>query len=113
MPHLVRFLLRHALVGFAVSAAFVTALVLLDVARLGTLLSTSADGPFALGLLVFALGLTFASVQMGFAVMLLPSEGDGAGGLGQRLRRLELRPVPVAATMGPGNRSRPVLEDHA
>jgi len=104
MPHMVRFLLRHAIIGFAVAAVFVAALVLLDVARLGSLAHTSADGPFALALLVFALGLTFASVQMGFAVMLLPRAGDDHPGLGQQLRPLDLKPVLLAVRTRPHGR---------
>ncbi|MBB3769612.1 hypothetical protein FHS55_000198 [Angulomicrobium tetraedrale] len=82
MPRLVRFLLRHALIGFGLAVFFVGALLLLDVARLGTLIGRSPFGWLATLVLVVSVGITFASVQMGFAVMLLPRDDDAPQGRG-------------------------------
>jgi hypothetical protein len=96
-PELVRFLVRHAAVGFAISAAFVGLILAADPNGLGTLLAGAAGHPMPLVLLWFFCGLTFASVQIGAAVMLL-GEDDG-GGRGRRSPvappGLTLRPVPV------------------
>lgn len=70
MPELLRFLFRNALIGFAAAALFVAGLVLADIGRLGTVLRASDVGLLAAALLVYFLGLTFAGVQIGFALML-------------------------------------------
>ena len=62
LPLLVRFLIRHAAIGFGVAVLFV-----------GLLLASSAG--LALAILTFSVGLTFSSVQMGFAVMFLRDDG--------------------------------------
>lgn len=64
------FLLRHALIGFAIGMVFVIALLWLDLGGLRSLLLRDAGGWLAAGLLVFFAGSTFAAVQMGMAVML-------------------------------------------
>ncbi|WP_371348117.1 hypothetical protein [Ancylobacter sp. IITR112] len=105
MPHLVRFLLRHALIGVGLGALFVGTLVLLDVGRLGTLVGQSASGVIALVILTFAVGITFGSVQMGFAIMLMGEDEEKAGPGGKRRRAPTLTPTPVrvpARTKMPG-----------
>lgn len=97
MPFLVRFLVWHALVGFGLAIVFVGALTALDVFHLGALLRGSEDGLLALGVLTFAVGLTFGSVQMGFAVMLMSDEKDPPRGRRARLTRLVPIPVRVPA----------------
>lgn len=72
LPVLVRFLMRHALIGFGIAILFVAALLGVDAKGLRTLMLASPDGLLAAGVLTFAMGLTFSSVQMGIAVMLLP-----------------------------------------
>ena len=90
MPHLVRFLLRHALLGVALAVAFVGALLALDIAGLGTLMWQSPSGPIAAFALTVVLSVTFGSAQMGFAVMLLteddaPPPRDGGHRTGRML----------------------------
>lgn len=69
MPKLVRFLMAHAGIGFAIATGFVAAILLVDPAGLGSLLSR--EGPLPVALLWFFSGLTFGGAQMGIAVMLL------------------------------------------
>ncbi len=88
MPFLVRFLLRHAAIGIGVAAVFVALLVAFDVAHLASLFAHSPDGLLALGVLTVALGITFGSVQMGFAVMLMDDEDGPPSGRRARLTRL-------------------------
>ncbi|UIJ71265.1 hypothetical protein [Aurantimonas sp. HBX-1] len=86
MPELLRFLLRNAAIGFAAAAGLVAALALADIGRFGTVLRESDVGLPAFALLVYFLGLTFAGVQVGFALMLglaTPDEDKRHG----RLRR--------------------------
>jgi len=98
MPFLIRFLVRHAAIGVGVATIFVAALVALDVARLGTLVTTSGDGLLAVVVLTFALGITFGSVQMGFAIMLMSDRDEPRRGHRVRLTRLVPRPVRVTAS---------------
>lgn len=70
MPDLIKLLLRNAAIGFAGAAAFVALLLLTDTNGLGTLVRQSESGLIATAMLTFFLGLTFASLQMGWAVML-------------------------------------------
>jgi hypothetical protein len=93
MPVLVRFLLRHAAIGMGVAAVFVGALAAFDVFHLGALMSGSPDGLLALAVLTSALGITFGSVQMGFAVMLMGEDEQPPKGRRAPLNRL--RPIPV------------------
>ncbi len=88
MPALVKFLVGHAVIGVSLAAVFVGALVAFDVANLGTLVRTSSDGLLAVVLLTFGLGITFGSVQMGFAVMLMSDEDEPPRGRRVLLRRL-------------------------
>ena len=69
VPPMVRFLIGHALVGFGLAAMFVAALIGFDIGNIGTVLRQSGLAVPATLLLTFVLGLTFASVQMGIAIM--------------------------------------------
>ncbi|MEG3617585.1 hypothetical protein V5T82_03865 [Magnetovibrio sp. PR-2] len=108
MPKLIRFLLTHAAIGFTLGIIFVTGLMVLDVNGLKTLIWASDIWYMALFMITFFFGLTFGSVQIGVATMLLADEhqrGDGSGSLRRlwaRARpylapppRRELAPVPV------------------
>lgn len=94
MPKHVGFLLRHALIGCTMAVLFVGALLAFDVARLGTLMVESTNGPLAALVLTVALCITFGSVQMGFAVMML-GEDDETGGHRRPVPNLALVPVRV------------------
>lgn len=98
MPQLVRFLLRHALIGFALAVIFVGALLAFDIARLGSLIGTSPGGMVAALVLVVSIGITFASVQMGFAVMLLGEDDEDRDG-GRPARLTHLLPARMAVVL--------------
>jgi hypothetical protein len=76
MPAHVKFLIRHALIGFSMGLGAVALIVSQDLFRIGTLIGASSDRWLALGLLGFMFGLTFGSAQMGFAIMLLADRDD-------------------------------------
>ena len=108
MPKLIRFLLTHAAIGFSLGIIFVTGLMVFDVNGLKTLIWASDIWYMALFMMAFFFGLTFGSVQIGVATMLLAEEhqrGDGSGTmrrLWSRVRpylapppRRQLAPVPV------------------
>lgn len=82
MPAHVLFLARHALIGFVLAACFVGAMAWFDIAGLRTLAAKSDSTLVAFPVLTFFLGLTFASVQMGAAIMLLPHDEKSGGGGG-------------------------------
>ncbi|MEL6364084.1 MAG: hypothetical protein AAFR11_04515 [Pseudomonadota bacterium] len=70
MRDLPAFLFRHALIGFGIGAAFIAFLLWRDAGGLGGLIIQSDAGLIAGGVLVFAVGSTFAAVQMSMAAML-------------------------------------------
>jgi hypothetical protein len=84
LPILVRFLVCHGSLGFGVAAVFVGALLWFDPQDAGTLLLTAAGHWWPALVLWFFTGLTFGSVQIGVATMLLaqadtpPRRGTGA-----------------------------------
>ncbi|MGB0085360.1 MAG: hypothetical protein WBP94_08330 [Rhodomicrobiaceae bacterium] len=95
MPELIKLLLRNAAIGFGIAAIFVTLLLLSDTGGVGTLVANSDMGVLAVFMLTFFTGLTFGSVQMGFAVMTAHKQDDGRG-RGKRLPRIRwARTAPV------------------
>lgn len=70
LPPLVRFLGVHLIFGAAVAVAFVSLIVLFNVAGLKDLLHEVDDPVLPLGALYVLHILTFSSVAMGVAVML-------------------------------------------
>jgi len=73
MPALVRFLIRHGLIGFVIGVAFTALILVLDIGSIRTLTAGTADGLGVRLLLAFFICSTFASAQMGVAVMWPPS----------------------------------------
>jgi hypothetical protein len=84
MPHAVRFMVLHGLVGFGLAALFVAAVLWSDPGGVGRLILREGGLP-VIGLLWFFIGLTFGSVQIGAAVMLQDGRGDAPRG-GRRQR---------------------------
>lgn len=78
MPSLVRFVLTHAAIGFAIAVGFVGAILALDVFGLGRMVRATEGGWVAAAALTFLMGVTFASAQIGFAVFSLREREDGA-----------------------------------
>ncbi|ABK42722.1 hypothetical protein Mmc1_0195 [Magnetococcus marinus MC-1] len=108
---LAKFLARHALIGFFMSAILVTAMVYWDFQHMGTLILSSAAPALVLGVLTFFVGLTLASAQMAIAVMLLAEpEDNGTRGkfIGLVVDWLTpprpMVPVPVKANRHPPQR---------
>ena len=98
MPELVRLYIRHCLIGFAIAAVFVAALIWLNIANLQHLVFNTSGGFLALFLLFFFNGLLFASVQFAIAVMGMAERSDTDGGLPQRLPMADVfspAPVPI------------------
>ncbi|MDY0872762.1 hypothetical protein [Dongia rigui] len=99
MPKLVKFMLRHALIGAAAAIVFVAAVMMLDVGGLATLVSNSTYGPLAVALLTFFTALTFGGLQMGIAVMSLKERDDEADPKdGRHQDAAVLQPVPLRIT---------------
>jgi hypothetical protein len=65
----IRLLLLNALAGVAVGLATAALLVWLDIARLWTLATGTADGWIGLVLLGFGFAVTFGSAALGAAIM--------------------------------------------
>lgn len=95
IPVAVRFMVLHGLVGFVLSALFVTAVLWADPGGVGRLILTQGGLP-VVALLWFFSGLTFGSVQIGAAIMLRDDREDPPRGHRQRLQAI---PVPVRVTI--------------
>jgi len=90
MPHLVRFYIRHCLIGFGVALAFVAALFWFDVAGLWRLVSGSDQGVLAAVLLVVFHGIVFSGAQFGIAIMRL-AQDDTTPPRGGRTQLIPIR----------------------
>lgn len=108
MPAHVLFLVRHALIGFALAAAFVGAMAWFDIAGLRSLAAQSGSTTVAFLVLGSFFGLTFASIQMGAAIMLMPQEEERGGGGSSRIVGWLVRflgpPPALAAAKAPARR---------
>jgi len=95
VPKLVRLYIRHVLIGFAISAAFVAMLLWFNVANLWHLISTSDIGFIALIMLVVFNGIVFSGVQFGISIMRMGEDDDPPGGRRDVVAVLEPVLVPV------------------
>jgi len=98
-PHLpvaVRFMLLHGAIGFAIATLFMALLLGTDAGGLATLMRGAESWPLPALLLWFFSGLTFGSVQIGAAVMLLGTEEQPPSG-GTRVPILQPIPIPLRA----------------
>jgi hypothetical protein len=102
MPALVRLYVRHVLIGFGLSAVFVTALLWLDIAGLWHLISTSPQGWIAFTMLLVFNGIVFAGVQFAIAVMRMADEDGKGSGHGTAVGLPTVAPVPVSTYKGRG-----------
>lgn len=112
MPELVQFLIRNAVIGIVIAIVAMIVALTLDLGGLRSLAMGSDVGFLAIGALTWALSLTFASAQMGFAIMLLKekdAEDDGAKS--RQMLAQFLRPAPLA--MRVRNRMTGGAEDHS
>ncbi len=75
MPKLVRFYIRHTIIGFLIAAAFVAMLLWFNVGNLWHLVTHSDVGVLAVFLLVMFHGIVFAGVQFGISIMRLAEDG--------------------------------------
>lgn len=97
MPPLIRLYIFNVLIGFALSAVFVAALLWFNVANLWHLISSSDMGIIAVTMLFVFNGIVFAGVQAAIAIMRLgDADVPPSGGKRQRLFR-DPAPVRVVA----------------
>ena len=95
---LFRLLTVNGIAGAALGILFVLAILALDIGGIRTLLVATGDWAIALPLLTMGSVVTFASVAMGGAIMLIPTDDRGPP-VGPGLRVNELVPVRVHARM--------------
>lgn len=100
MPRLVKLYIRQVLIGFGLSAAFVTALLWQDVAGLRHLIAGSPDGALALFLLFMFNGIVFAGVQFAITIMRMGESADDDD-RGRRAPEAVALPAPVAVPVEP------------
>lgn len=94
----------NALWGGMLGVAFVGGVIALDLGHLRKLLTFSTDGLIALGLLTIGSIVTFASVVMGGAVMMMGRKDEKGPRGGKRALR-HLVPVRVSVAARRGGRS--------
>lgn len=94
MPKLVRLYIRHVLIGWGISAAFVAMLVWFNVAGLHHLILETDMGWLAGIMLWVSNSVVFAGVQFAIAVMLMAEDDEGPKG-GHR-QRAQAALVPLA-----------------
>lgn len=105
MPRLIAMYIRQVLIGFALSAIFVGALLYTNVGNLWHLVSTSDIGWIAVLMLFMFNGIVFSGVQFAIAIMSMAKDEDKPRG--GRRDRLPLVPeaavvrVPVRAEAHP------------
>ena len=103
MPKLIRFYIINCIIGFTLSAIFVTAIMWFNVANLWHLVSGSDIGLMAIVVFWVLNGIVFAGVQFGVAVMLMADSDDKDGGP----RGGMLIPLRVPATVKTDSPQRP------
>lgn len=73
-PRLLEFLGLHCFMGAAIGIAIAGGVVLSNLGRIGDLLRETSDPLVPMVLFFASFALTFASIKMGMAVMMLPLE---------------------------------------
>lgn len=76
MPNHIKFLLGHAAIGAVAGVCFSALVIYCDIAGLWHLVTETKDGPLAAAIMTVFFVITFASVQMGRAVMSLGESDD-------------------------------------
>ena len=98
MPAHIRLILKHAAIGFGISAAFTAMILYFNVGNLWHLVTNTAEGPIAVAMLVIFGGITFGSAQIGYVIMTMSNEDDApTGGKRDTLQVPDALPVPVRA----------------
>ncbi len=95
MPKLVRLYISQVIMGFGLSAAFVAALLTLNVANLWHLVTHSTGGMLAVIMLWVFNGIVFAGVQFGISIMRLAEDDDAPRGPRQQAMTREYAAIPV------------------
>ena len=99
MPDIIRFYIKHCVIGFILAAVFTAAILWLNVANLWHLVSTSDIGVMAVTVFWVLNGIVFAGVQCSVAILLMTQreggDDDPRGGRGVLVR------VPAKAGAGP------------
>ncbi|PTQ71304.1 hypothetical protein [Celeribacter persicus] len=98
MPKLVKLYITQVLIGFAIAAAFVGALLYFNVANLWHLVTHNEAGIIAVIVLWFANGIVFSGVQFAITIMRMAErENDGQGGKRDEIPLMAMEPIPVEA----------------
>lgn len=103
MPKLIRLYIVNVAIGFALSAIFLAAMIVMDVAGLGRLILGSDMGLLAALMIFVFQGVVFAGVQFAIAVMRMAEEDTSPprGGL-----RQHFTPAPVRVAQGSAHQRR-------
>ncbi|WP_417249917.1 hypothetical protein [Celeribacter sp.] len=95
MPKLVKLYITQTLIGFAVAAAFVVALLYFNVGNLWHLVTHTEGGAIAVVILWAANGIVFSGVQFGMTIMRMAETGED-GDQGGKRDTIPVHATPVA-----------------
>lgn len=98
MPDLIKHYIRHSVIGFALSAAFVSLLLYFNVANLWHLVTHTDVGFLAVFLLWLFNGIVFAGVQFGISIMSMRYDEDDDDDDDHRGMMIRTVPIPVERT---------------
>jgi hypothetical protein len=107
MPNPIRPYIRHVATGFGIAAAFVTMLLIFDIANMWHLVSTSDNGWLAVLLMWLAGGVVFAGVQFALSTMNDDDDDDPHGGKRHFIHHHERRMIPIRVAAGGPHRRHP------
>ena len=95
MPKLVRLYITQVLIGFAIAAVFVGALLVFDVAGLWGLVSRDPMGVLAVIVLWISNGIVFSGVQFAIKIMGMAEKDDTPRGGKRDEIPMFAEPIPV------------------
>ena len=74
LPDLVRFYIRHALIGYLIAAILTVLIIAFDFAGIGHLVRTVEGGWLAAFMLFFFNGIVFSGAQTAYAVLTMAED---------------------------------------
>jgi len=105
MPAHIRMILKHAAIGFGISAGFTAMILAFNIGNLWHLVTNTAEGPIAVIMLLVFGTITFGSVQIGYAIMTMTdADDDPKGGKRDEVAVLDVVPVRARGQSALGDR---------
>lgn len=92
----IRLILRHAAIGFGITAAFVALLLGFNTGNLFHLVTHTVEGPMVVIMLFVFGGITFGSAQVDYRIMNMGQDDDTTQGGSRQMSQMRgVIPVPI------------------